>query len=315
MRDSRSNFPQTMHTMKKMNQTVMPWILGICVFLACCPTSVVAQDANPPGKAKSLPAGLRTMFGVVTTWNGSEGTASLCKEVGIEGHQSLLFAKYKDTLASSLEKGEIDAVMGLFWYGPHEKIKEEDVYRLAAEMGPKHNPKFRGVYVLTAYLIHDGRDDANKFSKTNDEYNQTNLAEMQIKLEALRKKEEAFADETNNKAGGRVVFLVPLGEGMLELRKMIVAGKVPGVTKQSGRVTDDPKAITSVLLGDNMPHLGHLGVCLGTYMQFAALYRMSPEGIPFRGKDGDGLTDEQRAILQKLAWDMVSKYPYAGIAK
>jgi hypothetical protein len=42
---------------------------------------------------------------------------------------------------------------------------------------------------------------------------------------------------------------------------------------------------------------------------------MSPEGIPFRGKDGDGLTDEQRAILQKLAWDMVSKYPYAGIAK
>jgi hypothetical protein len=111
------------------------------------------------------------------------------------------------------------------------------------------------------------------------------------------------------------VFLVPLGEGMLELRKMIVAGKVPGVTKQSGRVTDDPKAITSVLLGDNMPHLGHLGVCLGTYMQFAALYRMSPEGIPFRGKDGDGLTDEQRAILQKLAWDMVSKYPYAGIAK
>jgi hypothetical protein len=42
---------------------------------------------------------------------------------------------------------------------------------------------------------------------------------------------------------------------------------------------------------------------------------MSPEGIPFRGKNGDGLTDEQRAILQKLAWDMVSKYPYAGIAK
>jgi len=27
------------------------------------------------------------------------------------------------------------------------------------------------------------------------------------------------------------------------------------------------------------------------------------------------LTDEQRPILQKLTWDMVSKYPYAGIAK
>ena len=50
-------------------------------------------------------------------------------------------------------------------------------------------------------------------------------------------------------------------------------------------------------------------------MHFAALYRMSPEGLLFPGKDGDGLTAEQRAILQKLAWDMVSKYPYAEIAK
>ncbi len=64
-----------------------------------------------------------------------------------------------------------------------------------------------------------------------------------------------------------------------------------------------------------MPHQGLLGHRLGTYMHFAALYRMSPEGLTFPGKDGDGLTDEQRAILQKLAWDMVSKYPYAGIAK
>jgi len=50
-------------------------------------------------------------------------------------------------------------------------------------------------------------------------------------------------------------------------------------------------------------------------MHFAALYRMTPEGLKFPGKEGDGLTDEQRPILQKLAWDMVSKYPYAGIAK
>ena len=41
----------------------------------------------------------------------------------------------------------------------------------------------------------------------------------------------------------------------------------------------------------------------------------NPEGLKFPGKEGDGLTDEQRPILQKLAWDMVSKYPYAGIAK
>ena len=29
----------------------------------------------------------------------------------------------------------------------------------------------------------------------------------------------------------------------------------------------------------------------------------------------DGITDEQHAILQKLAWETVSKYPYAGVTK
>jgi len=29
----------------------------------------------------------------------------------------------------------------------------------------------------------------------------------------------------------------------------------------------------------------------------------------------DGITDEQHAILQKLVWETVSKYPYAGVTK
>jgi hypothetical protein len=141
--------------------------------------------------------------------------------------------------------------------------------------------------------------------KLPEEYEQTDLAEMQVKMEKYRKEQEAYVDEVNAKAGKRVVFLVPLGDGMLEVRKMIVAGKFPGITKQRN----------SVIGGDHMPHQGHLGARLGAYMHFAALYRMSPEGLLFPGKDGDGLTAEQRAILQKIEWDMVSKYPYAGIAK
>jgi hypothetical protein len=136
---------------------------------------------------------------------------------------------------------------------------------------------------------------------------------MQVKMEKYRKEQEAYVDEVNAKAGKRVVFLVPLGDGMIEVRKMIVAGKFPGIIKQNYR--DKPGDRGSVLGGDLMPHQGLLGLRLGTYMHFAALYRMSPEGLKFPGKEGDGLTDEQRSILQKLAWDMVSKYPYAGIAK
>jgi hypothetical protein len=64
-----------------------------------------------------------------------------------------------------------------------------------------------------------------------------------------------------------------------------------------------------------MPRQGHIGHRLGTCMHFAALYQMSPEELKFPGKEGDGLTDEQRPILQKIAWDMITQYPYAGIAK
>lgn len=60
---------------------------------------------------------------------------------------------------------------------------------------------------------------------------------------------------------------------------------------------------------------------------FAALFGISPEGLTpsvdqlkYTTKGGDaysmaGLTAEQHAILQKLPWETVSKYPYAGIAK
>ncbi|MFY7953536.1 MAG: hypothetical protein ACOVT5_13610, partial [Armatimonadaceae bacterium] len=176
------------------------------------------------------------------------------------------------------------------------------------ELGPKHNPNFR-VLMQMPWLVHDGRNDI----KLPEEYEQTDLAELQVNMEKWRKQQEAYVDEVNAKAGKRVVFLVPLGDGMLEVRKMIEAGKFPGITKQNYK--DKPGDRGSVLGGDHMPHQGLLGHRLGTYMHFAALYRMSPEGLTFPGKDGDGLTDEQRAILQKLAWDMVSKYPYAGIAK
>jgi hypothetical protein len=80
---------------------------------------------------------------------------------------------------------------------------------------------------------------------------------------------------------------------------MIVEGKFPGVTKQSA------------IFSDAMPHAGAIAAELAAYCNYAAVYRTSPIGLQIK----DGVPDEQRPILQKLAWDMVSKYPYAGIAK
>jgi hypothetical protein len=65
---------------------------------------------------------------------------------------------------------------------------------------------------------------------------------------------------------------------------------------------------------------------LTAYCNFATLYGFSPEGLSpsvdhlkYKAKGGPshsmaGITAEQHAILQKLAWDVVSNDPYTGIA-
>jgi|GEM_PF-1229166 len=264
------------------------------------PYAGVSAAQDPKSEpAKKLPAGLR-VAGAGNSWY-SENCEPLCKAAGIVGHKKItgINGNRIEDVTPLLEKGEIDA----FVYGRTDIGMEQKLLSAFLELGPKNNPNFRGVYVQMPWLVHDGRQGV----KSAEEYEKTDLVELQVKLEKSRKQQEVWADEVNAKAGKRVVFLVPLGDGMLEVRKLIAAGKFPGVTKQSDG--------NSVLRGDIMPHQGLLGMRLGSYMHFAALYRMSPEGLKFPGKDGDGLTDAQRAILQKLAWDMVSKYPYAGIAK
>jgi hypothetical protein len=108
-------------------------------------------------------------------------------------------------------------------------------------------------------------------------------------------------DKLNEKFGKRVVFLVPVGDATLKLRAMVLEGNYPGVAKQSE------------LWSDAMPHAGVHVMALSGYCHFAAIYRTSPVGLKIdRFKE---LTDEQHAILQRIAWETVSKYPYARVSK
>ncbi len=70
-----------------------------------------------------------------------------------------------------------------------------------------------------------------------------------------------------------------------------------------------------------MPHQGGqgvLGAWLQAYCHFSAIYRIPPpapaplpEGADQAKKDAFA----QHEILRQIAWETVSKYPYAGIAK
>jgi hypothetical protein len=52
-------------------------------------------------------------------------------------------------------------------------------------------------------------------------------------------------------------------------------------------------------------------MALQSYCQFVALYRMSPVGLKMNRFPN--VTEAQHAILQQIAWETVSEYPYAGV--
>ena len=161
------------------------------------------------------------------------------------------------------------------------------------DKGLKNNRQFR-FYVQMAWNVSDGRGDI----KTVADYDASNLADVQEAYDRGRKGVEALADEINAKQSRRVMFLVPVGEAVTKLRGMIVEGKVPGVERQSQ------------VFADAMPHAGPLAAELAAYCNYAAIYRSSPEGLAIK----DGVPAEQRAIIQAIAWETVSKYAYAGVS-
>jgi hypothetical protein len=268
-------------------------ILSLCGFLAWA-MGASAEEAKRPA-VEEKPAGLRVMFNgnswfIFVPW----GVADLVKAAEIQGHKEVRAAKPNDI--SLIEAGEVDVYAhGVHWWmevpwvgGFAEKI---------VGMGLKANRNFRAYY-HAAWLVGDARA---KDIKTTADYNDSKLADVQAALDKTRKGVEAIVDKLNEKFGKRVVFLVPVGDATLKLRAMVLEGNYPGVAKQSE------------LWSDAMPHAGVHVMALSGYCHFAAIYRTSPVGLKIdRFKE---LTDEQHAILQRIAWETVSKYPYAGVAK
>ena len=272
---------------------VIAGILSLCGFLAWA-MGASAEEPKRPAVAEK-PAGLRVMFNgnswfIFVPW----GVADLVKAAEIQGAKEVKAAKPNDL--SLIEAGEVDVYASGVHYWMEWPWGKDGAEKIVG-MGLKANPNFR-TYYHAAWLVGDGRA---KDIKTTADYNDSKLADVQAALDKTRKGVEAIVDKLNEKFGKRVVFLVPVGDATLKLRAMVLEGKYPGVTKQSD------------LWADAMPHAGVHVMALSGYCHFAAIYRTSPVGLKIdRFKE---LTDEQHAILQRIAWETVSKYPYAGVAK
>jgi len=174
-----------------------------------------------------------------------------------------------------------------------------------ADIGVKNNPDFRVLWRL--WLRADGKKSKEVFNlegtrKNADPRNSKGIEEL--------------VGEINKQHGKQVVLIVPTAYAEIKLVNMVAEGKFPGVK--------DPKELW---IEYNM-HGGRFLKALAAYCNYAVVYGVSPEGLKpsFKGRyfstkgssvrhSLEDISAEQHAILQKIAWETVSKYPYAGIKK
>jgi len=229
----------------------------------------------------------------------------LVRAAGIQGHklvgsqgiggsrviQHWDLEEAKNKAKPALASGDVD----VFTMAAHVAIPDEGIAKFT-ELGLAHNPKLR-LLVQASWFPFD-LPDPDKRIRDNAQRDHAKIEDLQGAVDAWRKKLEAQVDDLNRQHGRRAVFIVPAGDAVVKLRGLVVDGRYPGVTRQS-ELFRDP-------IGHGGPHIQWLV----SYCNFAAIYRTSPEGLqPAPG----GIDAAQHALLQRLAWQTVSAYPYAGV--
>ncbi len=278
-------------------------VAGLVLLLAFC--------GNAPADDAKAPAGQRVFYtGHSFHMFVPPMIDEMVKSTAIQGHvrvglqgiggskviQHWEYPDAKNTAKPALVSGKVD----VFTMAPHVMIPDPGIANFV-ELGIKHNPNMRFLIQGSWYPFDVAPPAAgapDKRIKDNAQRDAAKIEDLQAAIDEWRKRIEAQVDELN-KQYGKHVFIVPVGDAVVKLRAMVVAGQFPGITQQS-KLFRDP-------IGHGQGHI----MVLAAYCDFAAMYGMSPVGHKITERS---VSDEQHAILQKLAWDVVSNYPPAGIA-
>jgi hypothetical protein len=192
---------------------------------------------------------------------------------------------------TALTGGQVD----VFTMAAHLEIPDQGIENFV-DLGLLNNPKLR-LLVQASWLPFDATSPERRI-RDNSEREATDLVILQTATDTWRRKLEAQVDDLNTRRRKESVFIVPVGDAVNTLRRQVKAGEFPGVTKQAE------------LFRDPIGHgLGHIQA-LAAYCNFAAIYGRSPADLKL---NEPGVTDEQHAILERIAWDVVSKYDHSGV--
>jgi len=230
------------------------------------------------------------------------------EQVGLQGiggsrvlqHWNVDDSAVPDSVATAkreLTKGSVD----VFTMSPVVSVPDEGIARFA-ELGLAHNPRLRLIvqasWIPGEQSLPVDEPDRNRWLASNSLRDSTRVAALWPAIDSFRSRIEAQVDQLNRRYGRTVLTIVPVGNAVLRLREMVEAGSFPGVAKPSQLFTD------AVGHGRNQI------LALTAYCNFAAIYGRSPLGLDLSLAD---VTAEQHRILQQLAWETVSHYPYSGI--
>jgi hypothetical protein len=303
-------------------QTMNPMVkLSALAVMALCAACGVAADPAP-----AKPAGARVGYMLILF--GCED--AVVKAAGIDMHKTLggpYLGTWHNMIGQKgiqpgkldgLERGDFDMLLAATphcypdagnWAGA---VGLDSTPAILCAAGVKNNPNFRLVW-QSYYTPHtEPRGDKKVL----------HWKPRQEPPDGLRALEK-LVDQINAKHGRKVMVISPVEEATCKLIEMVAAGKFPGIT--------DPEELWGPWTRSHDPMWrpgSHLRT-LFAYCNVATMYGVSPIGLnpDFSGlKFGGGktfpeafndlapITEEQRKILQQIAWETVSKYPYAGIA-
>lgn len=279
-----------------------------CTRILWCWTILVLACGIASGQDAKAPAGQRVFYtGHSFHMFVPSAIDQLVKSANIQGHKQVGaqgigasrviqhwdLADDKNKAKPALTSGEVD----VFTMAAHVMIPDEGITKFT-ELGLKHNPNLR-LLVQASWYPWDVPRGSPGFITDNQQRDSAKIEDLQTAIEDWRVKLEAQVDDLNKQHGKRAVFIVPVGRAVVKLRAMIVEGKFPGISNQSK------------LFRDPIGHGNGQVMALASYCNFSAIYRMSPVGLKLAER---GLDDAQHAILQQIAWETVSKYPYSGVS-
>ncbi|MCX5661504.1 MAG: hypothetical protein NTW19_17640 [Planctomycetota bacterium] len=210
----------------------------------------------------------------------------------------------KNPAKAALNSGQVDVLT----LSPNRTVPDPGI-DLFADLAFEKNPAGR-VMIQFSWFPRDNHEEHTTIA----DYDKPDAAELKAMGQVIddylvKQREQVRA--INARHGREFVTLVPIGPALIRLRQEILAGKVPGLTKQS-QLFRDPGGHPSQALRN-----------LVAYCWFAAMYHKSPVGMTALDKpgvagkpgewEGDGLKELNRH-LQKLAWETITTEPLSGVA-